>query len=387
MLVIPAGYPGGGLRSVELLARSLDRNRYTISVVCPDSPTTKRLARIEGLRCYAMEFPSVPTPRTVRQLASFIKAEQVDILHTHLFHGDLFGMLATRLVPVRLLVSTVHGINFFWEMERFPRKAVGWGAGWVYRVIYRAFDGMAAPSQAIKDAICSRSGIKANPGRVRVIHPGIDIAEIQQASVCAPRTAAWDAGSASTSRRIVTVANFDPFKGHRVLLEAVRRLTPEIPMQCALVGDGSDRRALEARAKMMGLASAVRFLGFRDDVPAILRTADLFVFPSLWEPLGIAVLEAMALGRPVIACAAGGIPEIITDGDSGILVSPGDPIALANGIKRLLADRGLAVSLGRRAREVIERRFDVRTMARAYEQWYEELLARKMFTQTVDETP
>jgi glycosyltransferase involved in cell wall biosynthesis len=272
----------------------------------------------------------------------------------------------------------VQGINFFWEMERLPRKAVGWVATRFYRGIYRAFDGIVAPSEAVKHAICSRPGIPVVAEGVRTIYHGIDLAEIQQAGKQAPQDEVWrPASSSATPWRLVTVANFDRFKGHRVLLEAIHRLLPEMSVQCVLVGDGPDRRALEATTNAMGLAGIVRFLGCRDDVPAILRGADLCVFPSLWEPLGIAVLEAMALEKPVVACAAGGIPEIITNGEQGVLVRPNDPIALAEGIKRLLLQREWAAALGRRAREAIQGRFDVRDMASAHQQWYEELMARK----------
>lgn len=376
MYVVSAGYPGGGLHSVAWLARSLDRSRYEVSLVCPDSPTTERLASAAGIRRHPLEFSLCPRPGTIRRLARLINTEQVDILHTHLLLGDLYGALAMRLVRVPLLVSTIQGVNFFWEMEPWTRKAGGWVASRVYRGIYRAFDGIVAPSEAVKEAVCSRPGIRVMRDRVRMIHHGIDVAQLRHASQQPLDRDAWSA-AAPADPRIVTVANFDPFKGHRVLLEALRRLRRDLPVQCLLIGEGPARPALEARSQAMGLGDTVRFLGCRDDVPAILRGADLFVFPSLWEPLGIAVLEAMALAKPVIACAAGGIPEIITDGDNGLLTPPGNPEALAEAIKRLLTDRPLAAALSRRGQETVERRFDVRQMASAHEQWYEALLARK----------
>lgn len=124
----------------------------------------------------------------------------------------------------------------------------------------------------------------------------------------------------------------------------------------------------------MGLTDTVRFLGYRDDVPALLRGSDLFVLPSLWEPFGIAAVEAMALGVPVVACASGGVPEIITDGENGVLVPPGDPAALAAGIRRVLSDPFLVVRMIAKARKTAKSRFDAREMASAYERWYEELL-------------
>ncbi|MDP3722453.1 MAG: glycosyltransferase [Candidatus Omnitrophota bacterium] len=379
MLVISTDQLGGGWRVVELLARHLDRRRFNVSLVCPRSSLTDRLGRAGDVHVYPFSFPVYPNVRTLRHLASLIRTERVDILHTHLFHGDLYGLLASRLVSVPVLAATLHNVNFFWETEPFPRRVRWRISSQVYRGMYRFFNGMAACSEAVRQAVCSRPGIKLRPERVRVIHNGIEISQIRTAGEqTAERNAAPYAFSGrARSFRIVTVAAFAPVKGHRVLLEALRRLVPEFALECLLIGDGPERPAIQARARALGLDDTVRFLGRREDVPALLRGSDLFVLPSIWDGFGIAMLEAMALEVPVVACESGGVPEIITNGQTGLLVSPEDPVGLAEAMKRLLQDRVLARDLAARARERVERHFDALGMVRSYEQWYEDLMRSK----------
>ena len=368
MLVLPNGDLGGGQETVRLLARHLDRTRYDVSVVCPPSPTLDRLQETGDVTCVPLAFPRVPRPRSVRRLASLIAEQRVDVLHTHLFHGDLYGFLATRLVSVPWLVSTIQGVNFDWRSERQPRRARWWAASHGYRAIYRGFDRVATCSVALRDAVCTRPGVKLRPDRVTVIHNSVDVSELRrEVDAQTPSDAGRETGR---RRRVVTVANFARFKGHPVLVEAMTRIPAEWDVEWWLVGDGPERPAVEALARRRGLAGRVRFLGYRRDVPAILRDADLFVLPSLWEPFGIAVVEAMVLRVPVAAVRAGGVPEIVTDEETGLLAEPGDAEGLAKNIRRLLSDPGLRDRLATRAAHEAAARFDAPAMAAKYEALY-----------------
>lgn len=376
MHVLPNGDLGGGQQTVCLLARHFDQRRFEISVVCPTSPTMEHLAGIPGIKLFSLPFPKVPGPRVVRRLASLIRVERPDIVHTHLFHGDLYGFLVTRLAPVNLLLSTIQGVNFRWEEEAFPRRARWWLSARVYRAIYHAFDGIASCSAAVREAICSRPGVKVRPDQVQVIYNSVDVGELAKAAVQPLRRPLppLPSGTFSPVKRLVTVANFAPFKGHRVLLHALRRLRENIPIQCLLVGAGPEGPLLETLVSTWGLNEQVAFLGAREDVPAILRECDLFVLPSLWEPFGIALVEAMALGVPVVASTAGGIPEIVSDGVNGVLVPAGDPGKLAAAILGILSDPVSAARIVAEARKTAESRFEARAMVAAYERWYETML-------------
>jgi glycosyltransferase involved in cell wall biosynthesis len=175
-----------------------------------------------------------------------------------------------------------------------------------------------------------------------------------------------------------TVGRLHPQKGFASLLAAVARVRERLPaIRLLLVGGGALRRDLVARAEALGLAEVVIFAGSRGDVPEILAALDLFVLPSLWEGLPNAVLEAMAAGLPVVATAAGGTPEVVVDGETGLLVPPGDVTALAEAIERLLRDPGLRRKMGEAGRKRVEGHFTIEQTVAQTVALYETLLRQK----------
>ena len=169
------------------------------------------------------------------------------------------------------------------------------------------------------------------------------------------------------------VARLEPEKGHPTLLDAWPHVLADFPTATLLIiGEGTRREALEAQAEGLGIASSVIFTGRRDDVPAVTKALDVAVLPSYREAQGLTILEAMALSRPVVASNVGGIPEMISDGVTGLLVPPHEPVALAGSIARLLRDHPLADTLGRAGHDLVHERFCVQLMARAVETIYDE---------------
>jgi glycosyltransferase involved in cell wall biosynthesis len=171
---------------------------------------------------------------------------------------------------------------------------------------------------------------------------------------------------------VLVPARLHEQKGHRYLLRAI----VEIPgAHFALAGDGPERAALEAQAHDLGIEERVSFLGYRDDVGALLSACDLVVLPSLYEGLPVALLEAMAAQRPVIATRIGGTDELVASGRTGLLVEPRDPVALAVAIRSLLADPATARLLAERASVVVKTRFSAEAMCGRVSKVYRELLA------------
>ena len=226
------------------------------------------------------------------------------------------------------------------------------------RVAYAFASRVAANSEAARRRL-RREGVRA--GRISVIPNGIDLERFR------PR--AQDPGPGI--RRVLTVARFRPEKRLDTFIEAGRLALQAVPdLEFALAGDGPLEDALKAQADAARLGNRVRFLGLRQDVQDVLREHDLFVLPSESEAFPNAVLEAMATALPIVATRVGGVPELIEDGRSGLLVAPADPEALAAAIVGLARRPAYARALGGRARADAEARYSFGRMVSQFEQLY-----------------
>jgi glycosyltransferase involved in cell wall biosynthesis len=243
-------------------------------------------------------------------------------------------------------VSTKHNVRYYERQERWLRPAARW--------VERRMDAIVAVSSAV--------GMEYRHARhLWVIHNGVDCRRFLPLPL-------------PSHGPVVCVANFTMQKGHRILLEAVARLVPEFPgLQVELAGGGPMREDLQARAARLGLANRVAFLRTVHDVRPVLARASMFVLPALWEGLGLAVLEAMAMGRPVIVTDVDGLREIVTHERDGLVVQSGNVTALAEAIARLLRDRELAQRLADTARARVVEDFTIERMARRLEDFYESL--------------
>jgi glycosyltransferase involved in cell wall biosynthesis len=168
------------------------------------------------------------------------------------------------------------------------------------------------------------------------------------------------------------VANLRPEKNHETLIAAASTLAHSHPhLRYQIVGDGARRAALEHLAELRGVGGAVEFLGHREDVPALLARADLFVLPSRSEAFPNGAIEAMAAGLPVVCSAVGGLLDLVTPGRTGLLVDPADPQALAAAIRSLVDDPALAQAMGTAARDEVLSRYSFERMVRAFEDIYD----------------
>jgi len=226
------------------------------------------------------------------------------------------------------------------------------------RLTYRHMaDRYLTPSQHCRDELL-RYGY-FGPDRIRAIPNGVDVPRPDPAARGRIRA---ELGLRDDPVLIVT-SRLHPAKGHRVLVEALAKLRGPFPrLRLVIVGDGVERPKLEEQARALGLGDAVIFTGFRSDVTDLLRAADLFVLPSLLEGMPNTALEAMAVGLPVVASAVDGVPEVVVDGVTGLLVSPGDPDFLHGAIARVLAERELAEAMGQAGRQRVREHFTLERM-------------------------
>jgi glycosyltransferase involved in cell wall biosynthesis len=317
--------------------------------------------------------------RSIRAaLRELITAEHVSVIQTHLLGSLDFLVLASRRAGTPAVLWTVHNALLDLRPDQLPagqRRLLGIkraGFRLAYRSGGRLADGFIAVSADVAEAV--RATYRPPRDRLFVIPNGVDLDRYRAP---AEREAVrQELDLQAGARLIIVVAKLYAQKGHAVLLEALSS-TPLRPEDAVLLlGEGPEREQLEGMVQDRGL-SAVRFLGNRPDVPRLLAASDLFVLPSLWEGLPMALLEGMAAGLPVVATDVAGSRQVVRSGQDGILVAPGNEAALASAMTDLLSDGAKRARLGRLARERVEQEFSAARQAARHADAYEAVLARR----------
>jgi glycosyltransferase involved in cell wall biosynthesis len=291
------------------------------------------------------------------ELLALLRREHPHIVHVNSAKAGALGRLAAWLLRVPIRIYTVHGWAF---------SAHGGAASVLYRWAERLLRPVTTVTICVADSE-RRAGLAARTCDERttvVIRNGIDPADFQAG------------GDHSGRRRLVTVGRLQAPKDAVTLVRALAALRGP-PFEAVFVGDGPDRLAVEEEVRRLGLESAVEFLGERDDVPELLGKADVFVLSSHSEGLPISILEAMAAGLPVVASNVGGVPEVVVDGHTGLLVPPGDPQSLAEAIERLLEDPALSRRLGEAGQLRVAEHFSLAAVQQAHLELYRRVLASR----------
>ena len=299
---------------------------------------------------------SVPA---VLSLARYLRREEFDIVHTHSTEAGIIGRFAAALAGVPNVVHTVHGVPFADDrndaLNRFVLACERQAARYTDRIVTNA--------DVIADDYLARE--IGTPAQYTTVYSGVDLDAFADAQPAEDLP--------GERPRVVMVGRLADGKGHRVLLDAVESLG-DVKGSVCLVGDGPLYDDLDAAIAERGLSNRVFLTGFRDDVPRILAASDVLVLPSFREGTPRVITEAMASGLPVVATDIAGIPEQVEDCENGYLIPTGDSAALANRLKRLLADAALRERMGTHGLERVER-FSIPTMVDTLDGLYQELLA------------
>lgn len=344
---------GGGEKWMLAAAAAMAERGYPVCLVGqPGGEITRRAAAVPGLRVRSLRMGGILVPWTIAALRRIVAAERAAVAVVNLERETRLVALATRGLPGFRLVAR--------RGSPVPLKD-----NWHYRLVYRRWVGtLVVNSRAVGESVLSRAPW-FDRAKLRVIPNGIDAA----AYAAAARRGRVRAELGLDARRplVACVGEVGRRKGQAVLLEAVARLRASGALGGALVaiaGEGEGLADLPSRARELGLGEdVVRFLGFRADVPDLLADSDLLVLPSFEEGFPNALLEGMALGLPVVSTTVDGIPELVADGETGLLVAPGDAAALTDAIGGLLTDAGRRRALGEAGRERASRQFSLgRTM-------------------------
>lgn len=325
----------GGQRQVWLLARALARRSDVTQVVVTGrgSELASRLAHA-GVATVSPPWTGALDLRAL--LATLRAADRRSILHAHDSHALTLAALAGGVIRAPLVAT---------RRVDFPLRRMGF---------WRFTSQVIAISTAVRDALIA-SGVPAR--KVTVVHDGIAIGDVART---APVDIRPELGFPPGTPLVIATGALVGHKDHATLIRAAHLASTARPdLRWVIAGEGPLRKALEALVRELGLENRVYLLGEVPDAVRLVAAADLFVMPSSMEGLGTSILDAMALGVPVVATRAGGIPEVLSGG-AGLLVDPADPAALASAVLQVLADPGLQQRLTLRAREAVDRYSDER---------------------------
>jgi len=301
------------------------------------------------------------------RLARFLRRARVDIVHTHLFEPSVIGLLASVLARTRTRVMTRHYSDYLTRAHKQWHVRLD-------QLCLRLCHGVIAVSHHTAEHLISAEHVPRE--KLHVVWNGIDCERVKLSGADARERVRREFAT-EHAYLLLIVARLHPEKGYEYLFEALPKLKQRLgrPFLLLVAGTGPFADAYHAAVRSLGCADVVRFLGFRRDVPDLIASADLVVLPSVTEAFGLALIEALYLGTPVVATRVGGIPEIVDDGVDGVLVPPADSQALTDAIVALLSDPERRLRMTGMGRDKVLKRFRFEDMVRSYEAVYRQLTA------------
>lgn len=362
----------GAEESLLALLRALEGGPFDLACACPAAgPLSEALAQAG---CNAVSAPFCRLYRTwnparlaayaarelrlVPALCRIIRHTRACVLHSNTTTAHIASAVAARCM----------GIPSVWHVRDLVRL------GPLGHVLGRVSDKIVAISQAVARSVRGYAGTK----QIEVVYNGIDAAAF--AARARPGALRAELGLTPDAALVGMAAQTVPWKGHRVFLDMTQRLWQQLPELRAIVagadlfGDHASYAAgLRRRQQELGLSDVVSFIGYRSDMPTVMADLDVLVVPSFDEPFGRVALEAMALGKPVVASDSGGLPEVVVDGVTGRICRTGDAAAFASGVGELLADQARAAELGAAGRQRVAQLFSAERMAGRMAEIYQEL--------------
>lgn len=349
---------GWGGQENRILKECIGLKKLGIRVIiaCQPDSVLSKIAAKNSIEIEHLKIKTSFTPSAIARLLNIIKHEKVNVICTHSGKDSMVGAIAGRLSSVKPAIVRMRHLAL-------PITSKITYSLLPHRII--------TVSEYVRDYLVNKEGIQAN--KVISIPTGIDLEKFNPDTVQA--VSKKTLGLSHDSAIVGTIAILRRKKGHHTLLDAIPLVLKEFPRTNFLfVGDGPQRQNIEKRIEELGIADNVKLLGLRNDVPELLKIIDLFVLPTFEEALGTSFLEAMAMRKPVIGTRVGGIPEIVKDGISGILVEPENPIGLAAAIINLLNDKKQMEKIGNTGRKIVEENYSTEVMVNRTYTFYKSLV-------------
>jgi glycosyltransferase involved in cell wall biosynthesis len=375
--LMASGAGGGAQVHVQNLVTRLPGDQFDVEVISLSHGPAVRRLRAHGATVHVIDTDDDLSAHN--RLLELLVARPPHVLHNHMFRAEVVGTraalsLAEQGLPKPYVIGTVHSSRVRGVEDRD-----------LVRRLTPSMDRLIAVSRSIVAKLADEGRTGAP---VELIYNGVDLERYRYTEACC--TLPEEYGFAEGSQLVGVVARLEPEKGQSTLLSAWPRVLGLVPeARLLVIGEGSQRAALEAQADELELlgercagdscvgtrharpGAKVVFTGLRDDVPAVTAALDVAVLPSYREAQGLAILEAMALRRPVVATNVGGVPEMVEHERTGLLVPPRDPEALADAIVRLLTDHPLADTVARAGHDLAHARFSLEAMVAAVGAIYE----------------
>jgi glycosyltransferase involved in cell wall biosynthesis len=347
----------GGPQQVVYLVSALIERGCDCTLVCPPDSGIDTAARAAGIPVRNLFCAGDLDLPFAYRLVQYLQSAPPDLVHCHSRRGaDMLGGMAASIAAVPAVVSR--------RVDNTEMRLLA-------ALRYRPFRKIIAISEAIADVLRER-GVDSE--RIEVIRSAVDTAQFAQPADCAAFRAEFDISPDACV--IAAAGQLIPRKGHRYLLQAVADLKISHPkIRLIIFGDGYLNNQLRAQAASLGLGDIVQFAGFRDDLDDYMGCFDVFVHPALAEGLGVATLKAAAAGVAVVGFDAGGLPEAVADGETGVLVPAEDVEALRGAIASLIDDDGLRRRMGVAGRKRMQKEFSIATMADKHVECYESVLS------------
>jgi len=369
---------GGAQENTFHTVRLADRERFDVDLISGPTEGAEGSLEpaVESAGVNIIREPNLvrrPSPirdyLAYRDLVRLIRERQYNIVHTHTSKAGYLGRMAAARAGVPIIVHTPHGHIFF-----------GYFSGLMTR-FFISLERQAAAHTDLMIAL-TPTGLEEHLTRGigqrdqwRAIGSGIDLCAFEGVRTRREKTR-QAIGVDDAALLIGTVGRLEPIKGVAYFVEAAREIAAQIPTaEFVVIGDGSERAMLERAAAPLG--KRFRFLGLRSDVPDLMGALDVMVLPSLNEGMGRVLVEAAAAGTPVVASRVGGVPEVVREGETGLLVVPGDAAAIADAVTVLCTDKEKREQFGRAACERIAPQYGLDTMVAAIEAEYDRLIEMK----------
>ena len=355
----------GGLENLVLnLVQKLNKTKYDISV-CSLSPKGKLEEKFNkiGVPVYHIEKRRGRDYSLCFRLANLFMKKRIDIIHSHNPAPWLYSCPAAKISGVKAIVHTEHS-HLEISQKRLMKTEL---------ILSKFTNKIISDAQSVTEFLIEKQGISSN--KIETISNGIDIERFE--TIADKNEIKTKLGMNSESLVLGCIARLEAVKDHASLLEAfaiVARKFPKVVL--VLVGDGSQKEKLKEKALELGVKEKVFFLGTRNDAEKIIQIFDLFVLSSLSEGLSLALLEAMAAKKPIVATKVGGNPEIVIDGETGFLVSAQDHYGLAEKISNLLNNPALMLAMGQKGYRRVESNFNIKKMVQDYERVYDRCLTK-----------